>query len=89
MKKWMLNCRTATELIEKRHREQLSLSERWKLFTHALMCSACRQYKKQSLWLERLFRIKQESNAPATNTEGDKSTQLENKILERIQQDMK
>ena len=58
--KLMLSCRTATELIEKRQREEISRVERIQLSIHVALCAICRQYEKQSAWIDRIFQRKRE-----------------------------
>lgn len=47
-----LSCLKATELIEKKLRFKLSLSERIRLAMHKSMCDACSNYQKQSEFLD-------------------------------------
>lgn len=49
----MLSCTKATELVEKKTVDGLSVSENMMLSMHTVMCSACRQYQKQSALLNR------------------------------------
>lgn len=57
MKKLMhmlfLSCLKATELIEKKINFRLSSKERVQLKAHKMMCSACSNYEKQSLFIEK------------------------------------
>lgn len=79
----MLSCRAATELVEKKLREKLSLGERTKLFFHTAFCSACRRYEKQSLLLEQLFKKK---GAPENDSRIEaQARDLEEKILKQIE----
>lgn len=50
--KLMISCKKSTELTEKHIHFNLSLAEtiQWRL--HTAVCSACKSYKKQSLFLE-------------------------------------
>jgi len=48
----MLSCKKATELIEKKHAFSLNPIERMQLFLHTSMCNACRNYEKQSKFLD-------------------------------------
>jgi len=49
----MLSCEKATELIEKKIAFSLSPRERMQLFMHTSMCNACRNYEKQSKFLDK------------------------------------
>lgn len=57
MKKLMhilfLSCLKATELIEKKMHFKLSYTEKMQLKAHKMMCSACTNYEKQSVLLEK------------------------------------
>ena len=57
MKKLMhtlfLSCLKATELIEKKIHFKLNLTEEIQLKAHKMMCSACTNYEKQSIILEK------------------------------------
>lgn len=81
MNRIMLSCETVTELIEKKHRASLSFKENMQLFAHTAMCSACKQYKKQSLFLEQLFKSKEHA---ATKLTDQQTTKLENDIIKRL-----
>ena len=59
MKKLMhilfLSCLKATELIEKKLHFKLSVKEKLQLKVHKMMCSACTNYEKQSVLIEKSF----------------------------------
>ena len=59
MKKLMhilfLSCLKATELIEKKLHFKLSGKEKLQLKVHKMMCSACTNYEKQNLLIEKSF----------------------------------
>lgn len=82
IKQWKLSCRAATELMERKLREELNRSERLKLNVHTLICSACRRYEKQTQLIEQLFSAK-ERVAIETRTEAQVEL-LEEKILEEL-----
>lgn len=48
----MISCKKATELTEKRIHFGLSISESIQWRMHTAMCSACRRYSKQSVFIE-------------------------------------
>lgn len=75
-----LSCLKATELIEKKLRFKLSLSEKIRLTMHKSMCDACTNYEKQSKFLDdAIFRSHQESHH---NTD-----ELKSKIKEELTKD--
>jgi hypothetical protein len=82
IRKLMLSCRAATALMEKKQREEISFSERVSLAMHTALCSACRQYERQSALMEKLFSKKR---APAGEQELDQAASaLEKKILNKL-----
>lgn len=50
-----LSCLKATELIEKKLHFKLSAKEKLQLKVHKMMCSACTNYEKQNLLIEKSF----------------------------------
>lgn len=48
-----LSCLKATELIEKKLYFKLSLKEKVQLNAHKMMCDACTNYEKQSIFLDK------------------------------------
>lgn len=55
MKKIVLSCKRATELVEKQHATQLSFLERNQLNFHLKICKHCKEYKEQSEVIESLI----------------------------------
>jgi cyanate lyase len=49
-----LSCQKATELIEKKFHFGLSFTDKMQLKAHKMMCSACTNYEKQSLLIEKI-----------------------------------
>jgi len=77
MNRWILSCKKATELMEKRLLMDLSWKERLLLFMHTSMCDVCRIYKQQSKWLDEvLFRHFNDQN-------DEKITFIENDDLKK------
>lgn len=87
IKKLLLSCQAATALMEKKHREEISRSERIRLAIHLALCSACRQYERQSAWMENLFR-KERSAAPDQELD-QAASDLEEKILRKMDENGK
>lgn len=52
----MLSCKKATELIEKRQVNKLTIAEKLQLKMHTSMCEACSAYEKQSLTLDKAIK---------------------------------
>ena len=78
----MLSCKTATGLMEKKHRTRLALVERMQLAFHTAMCDACRHYEQQSGLLERLFKSR-ETDLGSHELE-EEPKELEAKILRKL-----
>ncbi len=53
----MINCKKAGELIEKKHLFGISFYESIQLLFHNSICTACKRYKQQSEFLEKLFQM--------------------------------
>jgi len=51
MNKMMLSCEKATTLMEKKSGEKLSCGQSFQLKMHTAMCKACKQYQRQSIFL--------------------------------------
>ena len=83
----MISCRMATAWIEKKHRTELSWRESIQLSLHLALCDACRQYQVQSSLLEKLFKIKQQDDAPGLAPACEENTErLEQQILYEIEE---
>ncbi len=50
------SCHKATELVEKRQIAGLSCKEKLQLGIHKVMCGACKNYEKQSLYIDVLLK---------------------------------
>lgn len=55
MSKIMMSCKKATELVERKHENKLSLKDGFQLKLHLLMCKTCNAYAKQSKILNKLL----------------------------------
>ena len=53
MNRLFLSCLKATELLEKRLHFSLNLKEKSQLKMHKMMCSACRRYDRQNIFLDK------------------------------------
>jgi len=73
MKKLMhilfLSCLKATELIEKKLHFKLSVQEKLQLKVHKMMCSACTNYEKQNVLIEKSFENQAQINGPQIDLE--------------------
>lgn len=56
MQKLILSCKKATELIDKKNHAGISRDEKVKLYFHTMMCSACTNYAKQSVLIDRALK---------------------------------
>jgi len=64
MNSFMISCRKATLLIEKRDAGGLTLAENFSLGIHTIMCEACKRYERQSQLLETLLERHTAVSAP-------------------------
>ncbi|MGE0635267.1 MAG: hypothetical protein AB7G44_06625 [Bacteroidia bacterium] len=79
-KLFMLSCKKATELVEKKSVAGLSFIEGLKLNLHIGMCSACKAYEKQSSIMDKFLakQFQSDKNRMVENPE------LKNQILKKI-----
>jgi anti-sigma factor ChrR (cupin superfamily) len=70
--------------MEKRHREEISGFERIQLSVHTALCTACRQYERQSALIENLFSSKRPD--PTEQEMNKASEALQEKILRQLDQ---
>lgn len=56
--RFMISCKKAGQLIEKKNEGQLSLKESIQLRLHTLMCGLCRLYEEQSKLIDALLKKK-------------------------------
>ena len=64
-----LSCLKATELIEKKLHFKLSGKEKLQLKVHKMMCSACTNYEKQNVLIEKSFENQEQIGDPKINLE--------------------
>jgi len=85
MKKLMhllfLSCYKATELMEKRFHLNLSRKEKIQLRLHKMMCTACANYEKESILIEK--GISKMGNSPMSTSEVEA---LKKKISDKLDQ---
>lgn len=55
MRKMMISCNVAGELVTKRSFRKLNLRERVMLRLHLKVCGACQAYEKQSILLDKIL----------------------------------
>ena len=64
-----LSCLKATELIEKKLHFKLSGKEKLQLKVHKMMCSACTNYEKQNVLIEKSFENQEQTSDPQIDLE--------------------
>ena len=64
-----LSCLKATELIEKKLHFKLTAKEKIQLKVHKMMCSACTNYEKQNLLIEKSFENQVQISDPQIDLE--------------------
>lgn len=74
MNKLLLSCLRATELIEKKLHFKLSVREKLQLRIHKMMCNACSNYEKQSLFIDKGISVIQEREISIDDIEQLKQT---------------
>ncbi len=79
MNKLFLSCFKATELLEKKLHFKLSISEKYQLKIHKMMCEACRRYESQSLFIDNQLKHPNTISPNSIDVEALKN-QIKNKI---------
>ena len=86
LKKLLLNCTIATEMIEKDIYFKLSALEKLQLFLHTGLCGMCHRYQKHSRLLHRiLMELHHEHEHPQAPKE-EEQTALKEKITNRLEE---
>lgn len=80
----MLSCRKATELVEKKLDNKLSILEKVQLYMHTRMCNACRHYEQQSKLIDEALK----RHANGSSKEIPKVKPLSNEMKEKIIRDL-
>ena len=77
----LLSCAKATELMEKKFHFKLSVTEKFQLELHKIMCDACKRYEKHSGIIEEGIKsnIQSLKENPKIETED-----LKNQIKEKL-----
>lgn len=56
MTKFFLSCKKATELVERKHDNHLSLKDELQLKLHLIMCKTCNAYQKHSVLINQVLK---------------------------------
>lgn len=75
----MLSCKKATELIDKKIHHGITRKESVRLHFHTMMCSACTNYQKQGLLIDKAIK-----DLPKTESGDQNIVKPENGFLDRI-----
>ncbi|MDE3234475.1 MAG: hypothetical protein KGO81_00875 [Bacteroidota bacterium] len=81
---FMLSCKKATELIEKKMIVKLSFRENLQLNLHKTMCDACTVYEKQSKKIDEFLRYQITTEKNDAQISADVES-LKKKIIDSIQ----
>lgn len=63
IRKMMISCMIAGELVTKRSFRKLSLRERVMLRWHLKVCGACQEYERQSIFIDKILYSKLGTNS--------------------------
>jgi predicted anti-sigma-YlaC factor YlaD len=80
---FMISCRKATELTEKKLAGELTWTDNLRLLLHRSMCDACRRYGRQSQALDQLLKQKNEEISTGAK-DATPDNALEEKILDKL-----
>ncbi len=61
----MLNCKATTKLVSESLDRELSIAERVELWSHLLICSFCRLFRKDTLAMRELIRKTSSEDPPS------------------------
>ncbi len=78
----MKNCREITELIERGSEERLPLRQRIEVKVHLMMCKLCRNFAKDTAFLDRL--LKKIDNFQQTQLTPSEKKQIKREVNHRI-----
>ncbi len=71
--KTIYTCEEATKLVVKKREQKLSTIQRFKLWLHLAICSACKRFEIQNTWLDnqlhKIASIEPESKLPIHSKE--------------------
>lgn len=76
----MMNCKEATKASIKRTEGSISISERFQLWMHLIMCKYCSLFAKQQAWLNKSLAKRSESELGFTIEEKEALNQNLKKI---------
>lgn len=81
---FLLSCKKATELIEKREILPLSTTEKVQLKLHTSMCNACKAYEKQSKTIDEALSewLKKKEKKEDKGLSGQAKSNIINKLKE-------
>lgn len=82
---FMLSCKKASELIDKKSVVDLSMRENIQLRMHTSMCDACTAYQKQSKVLD-TFLQNHVHGSDESKVQLIENSQLKNKIISKLNQ---
>ncbi len=82
MNVFMLSCKKATELIEKKLCFKLNIVESVQLLVHTSMCHACKTYEKQSKVIDNV--LQKNINTPHIHTSEKPTKNFKDRIKNKI-----
>lgn len=83
VQRMLLTCKTASEYIEKRKNNSLTLKERMQLKVHLLICKVCRYYDEQSAIIDKLLQLKSKQQAETKHTDKE-IEELKENIIQKL-----
>lgn len=78
-----ISCVKATTLMEKKIHFGLTPSESVRLHLHTAICSTCRAYEQQSLFMEQLFRASIQTPFLVPSVTDEEASLLADRILKK------
>ncbi len=85
-KKIMITCDEATSICDKNQYGEASLSEKFKLNIHLLLCKHCRTYSMQNNYITKLLGKQLDHSHNSTHLNERDKKDLENKLKDQIKE---
>ncbi len=88
MRHWMFSCKKITGMISESMDRKLPLSRRMGIRFHLMMCSLCRRYEQQLLFIRSVLRRDKETEDISGQTLPDDARErIEKKLIDALPKD--
>ncbi len=88
MRHWMFSCKKITGMISESMDRKLPLSRRMGIRFHLMMCSLCRRYEQQLLFIRSVLRWDKETDdISGQSLPDDARERIEKKLIDELPKD--